>query len=375
MPGGGLGGLGGMYGGFQQAESADLDIQKKRQGNQSDQLDMAGQQALGNALKLLSGQGGPPPGMPPGQPSQPQQPPMQQGAPPGGPQPPMGGQGGPPGMPPQRGQQRPPMPPQGAPPMGGQPPGVPPTGQPGMAPPGPSQQGGPPQMGGQQRPGGQQGPALDLQSAIAAVVKSNPGAPPIVITRAIQGLVPLMNAQAQMQWREMSLQLREQALMQQQQNNQTRNQQGQERIDQGQQRVEQGGQRVEQGNRRLDQGDQKNDLAKERESRLKLKDDFNKDMQLKKLQTSLDQAVARKDAAGQRAALTAMHYRAMEMIQAASATGQFDQKTIDTMLEENRKFFREQVDAIGKAKTEGPKQQSQAPQGSPSTPGAAPIAD
>jgi hypothetical protein len=57
------------------------------------------------------------------------------------------------------------------------------------------------------------GPALDLQTIIQAVTRNNPGAPPGVIARAVNSAIPLMNAQAQMEWRQMQAELR----MQQQQ--------------------------------------------------------------------------------------------------------------------------------------------------------------
>jgi hypothetical protein len=59
------------------------------------------------------------------------------------------------------------------------------------------------------------GPALDLQTIIQAVTRNNPGAPPGVIARAVNSAIPLMNAQAQMEWRQMQAELR----MQQQQMN------------------------------------------------------------------------------------------------------------------------------------------------------------
>jgi len=46
------------------------------------------------------------------------------------------------------------------------------------------------------------GPALDLQTIIQSVIKNNPGAPPGVIARAVNSAIPLMNAQAQMEWKQ-----------------------------------------------------------------------------------------------------------------------------------------------------------------------------
>lgn len=350
MPGlSGIGGLGAAYGGFQQAESTDQDIQKKQLGNQEAMTDVAGQQAFGKALQLLfqgSSQGGAPPQPPmPGQPSMPQGgPPGQQpGMPPGGPMPggpPPGGmqppgmgqpQGSPPGMPPPGGQ--PPMPGPGGPmpPQGGPPGGQPP--------------------GGQQPPGMQQGkPSLDLQSIIGAIVKSNPGAPPQVIAAAVNRFVPLMNAQAQQQWKELSLQLREQAIMQSEKYKGIAAEQRGQALDQGQQRADTGRQeserKREQVDKRLQQGDKRIDLETQRLEQQKLQKQITTDMKMKQFQAQLDQAQARKDAAQTRNILQAMHLRAAELISAWGAGAKIDPKMLNDILEENRKVFREQVDKM-----------------------------
>jgi hypothetical protein len=162
----------------------------------------AGQIALGKTLQMLGGgqqfsQG------PMGQPGQPpQQPPMggmsPQGMPPQMAGPPPMPQGGPPmGGPPQGGMPPPPMQrPMGGPPIGppgGQPmppPQGPPGGQPPMQPQGfgsqPQQQGGGP---------------LDWRQIFQMVTRANPGAPPQVIAAAVNGAIPLMNSQAQIEWK------------------------------------------------------------------------------------------------------------------------------------------------------------------------------
>ena len=140
----------------------------------------------------------------------------------------MGPQAGvPPGMLPQGPQANPPMggppgvgggmPPQGGPPMGGPAPGGPPMppggppmgGAPGAGmPPPPGGGGMPPQMqppgGGFQTPG--QGP-LDWRTALQAIQRANPGAPPNVLAAAVDGMIPLMNADSQQQWRVMREQI------------------------------------------------------------------------------------------------------------------------------------------------------------------------
>jgi hypothetical protein len=87
------------------------------------------------------------------------------------------------------------MVPGGAPAQGG-PPGMQ---QPGM-----------PQMGG---PGaGQQGRQLDWRQLVQAVQQANPNIKPDVLAEAVNQFLPMMNAQSQQEWKQVSLQIREQAL-------------------------------------------------------------------------------------------------------------------------------------------------------------------
>ena len=203
---GAMSGLAGVYGGYKQGELDEAKIDDV-------QRSALAKVAMGNALQMLAGgqgAGGPPPGgMPqppmPGQQSQPPQPP-------GGGMPPQGApQGAPGGMPPGP----PPMPvPGGGPPPGGMPPRPPmPGGQPGMPPQGPPPGGAPqPGMGGgppQQPMGGRQ---LDWRQLVQAVQQSNPNIKPDVLAEAVNQFLPMMNAQSQQEWRQVSLQIREQSL-------------------------------------------------------------------------------------------------------------------------------------------------------------------
>lgn len=68
-------------------------------------------------------------------------------------------------------------------------------------------------MGGQmQPPGGGMGmsgqPALDWRSVLQKVQQANPGAPPQVIAAAVDKFMPLMNQQAQQQWKEIGMQMK-----------------------------------------------------------------------------------------------------------------------------------------------------------------------
>jgi hypothetical protein len=351
----GFAGLGTAPEGYLQAEGQQEDNRIKDLARQQAQFDLMGGQLAGQALQQMYGGqqlGPPPPSPPPGQSSPPvqptmqpniQQPPMPMPRPPGAPQP-MPGQmpamrpPGPPGMPP------------GAPPGG-------PGGPPGGGPPG----GGPPGMQ-QPAPGqGQQGPALSLESVMQAVVKVSPGAPPQAIMSAVNKFLPLMNTQAQMQWREISLAIREQALLQQGQNQQRMGDQRDRGLDIRQQNAGIAGKRADtaasESQRKQGQGDQRINIQLAEQRRKELNDSINHDMKLKQLQQQLNQAEQRNDVAQQRLILQAMHYQAAELIQAWAQNP--DQHTIDPdgkmlneLLEKNRQHFREIVDGLGKKKSE-----------------------
>lgn len=216
-----LGGLGAVSGGWlsameQQAETDDRRVatQQRRQQVEMGQLDIAAQGGIGRTLQLLSGTVGPSlPAPQPGQQSQPAQPqqvqqvqaqPQQQipylpagstsPQPMTGQQAPLSGGDIPAGrsrieLPPQTARQAQPLQ-QGA------------TGdatfQPPQAQPQPARggQGATPQAGG--------GP-LTLRELLASVNKANPGAPPQVVARIVDGMLPLLRVEEQSQWRQAQL--------------------------------------------------------------------------------------------------------------------------------------------------------------------------
>ncbi len=123
--------------------------------------------------------------------------------------------------------------PQGQPPQGQTPQSGPGMGA--MAQVQPQQGGGQPQQRGfGQQQGGQQGGPLTWQTIIQAVQRANPGAPPDVLFGAVNKMLPLMNAQSLMEWRQI-----------QAQNSGQRTQQGWVRLDQGDRRLDQHGEFVE----------------------------------------------------------------------------------------------------------------------------------
>lgn len=187
---GALSGLAGVYPAYQQAQMADYQLDDQRR-------QALARTAMGNALSILAGG---PPGMT---------------SAPGGPQPPMPGQASQPmqqpGGAPGAGPMPPPAAPQGA--AGPAPRGLPAPGAPGPMPITP--QGVPQGGGGPQLPQGNQ--PLDWRQLVAAVKQANPNLPPDVMAQAVSQFMPMMTAQSQMEWRQISLQLREQGLQQREQ--------------------------------------------------------------------------------------------------------------------------------------------------------------
>src|SRR5574337_1828085 len=178
--GAGLAGLSQMYPAYLTAEKNQATADKSQYDFQ---LQKASDQAFGRSLQLFNS---PMPGAMPMAPA-PGQPSVPAAAPPGLTVPGGGMPGGGPPAP-------------GAGPAG---PGVPAAGAPG---PSPSMAGGMPPQGQPGQGGGQGG--LDWRLILQKVTQANPGVPPQVIAGAVDRWMPLMNAAAQQQWREVAQQIR-----------------------------------------------------------------------------------------------------------------------------------------------------------------------
>ena len=179
-----LAGLSAVYPGQQQAERQYQSNRLTQEKVDDAVLDREGAAALGRTFAALSGQQ--PGGMPPG--GMPQ-----------GPQPPMPGQSSQPMQQPNQ--------------MAGPPSGVMPGQQPGMT--GAPPSGTMPQP--QQRVAGPQGipqpqGQFDLQTAAQTIAKTNPGIRPEVLVHALGKAMPYLNAQAQMQVRQLMMDHRERML-------------------------------------------------------------------------------------------------------------------------------------------------------------------
>ena len=352
---GGLAGLSGAYSGYNEGVGEEATARAKKYAIDMQQ---AGDAAFGRTLMMLNqgqqggqqmpGQqpmgpppGGAPPMPPPGQPpAPPPQMPMQQGQP----QP----------MP----QARPPMPMQAG---GGQPPPMPQ--QPMGGPPA-----GPPQMPGGGQPGMQQNPALDWRVVFQKVQQANPGAPPQVLAAAVDRFLPLMNQQAQMQWREVSQQLRAMQI-----------QQGQERVNQGEERIRGAEANLGERQREFDT----------REKRLESSAAIRQDQGWQRLEIQKQQLERQitegknKQLLGQwRAVVDAQHKRAMEIIQSSSGFSAMDPKEKKALLDEQNKAYNEAIERMrdqmgsstgsgGTSDMPGPKAQEAAPK-STAVPGATP---
>jgi len=239
-----------------------------------------------------------------------------------------------------------------------------------------------------------------------AMIRANPGAPPQVIAAGVNRFLPMMNAQSQMQWREISLQMREQALN----NAMTRFHEGEDR------RTRQGDERIANTGRGLDvreQGEQRRgvestarqadrstrtDLAGRREDRQEREGQersadrstrtnlatqretrqaedskarldlmrekltqsqidgatkkLQQDAKLKKLSADADKAVNAKNIAEARLKMQAMHQRSAELINEWALSGKIDPKVKAAVLEENRILYRKIIEDAGKPKSE-----------------------
>lgn len=353
-----LAGLSAVYPGYQKAQGTDFDNRLKSATAQNAETEIAGQAAFGNTLKMFQQQvpgAQPMPGM------QGQQPPqMAQG-----PQAPAPGQ---PSVP-----MRPPMPMQGNMPQGGQQPPVGPSGPPQGMPQG--------QQGGQPMPQGQ----LDWRVIMGKVAQANPNAPPQVLAAAVNKFLPLMNQQAQMEWKNVQM-----AIMAERQN--TNQQRADTQQDQGGQRLQlqQGAEerRTQQGDRRLDQGDTRLQQGADKEKRLAAAATVRQDqayqrldIQRQNLERQVTQGGDRQALAQWRAVLDAQHKRAQEIIQSNSFGNTMDAKDKKNLLADQDQNYRAAIEEMrnrtgrstpeGNKPAPGGKTQERATQGS-SNPAAPP---
>lgn len=348
-----LAGLSAVQPGYLQADSTSQQTRlRKAQADQAD-IEMAGNTAFGNTLKAFQSQVPGAQAMPGAQGAQ-----MAQG-----PQAPSPGQ---PSVP-----MRPPMPMQGNMPQGGQSPagsspmapqGMPQQGQPQMPPQGPQGGGQPPMQGGGM-PGGQG--QLDWRVIMGKVAQANPNAPPAVIASAVTKFLPLMNQQAQMEWKNVQMAM----MAQRTQQGQERVEQGDRRLDQGdtrlgqgqekvdvskageERRTTQGDRRLDQGDTRLQQGDRRLDQGDTREQRLAAgaairQDQGWQNLEIKKqnLARQITQGNDRQKLSEWRATVDAQHKRATEIIQSKQAMMPDDERK--ALLKEENDNYRADLEQM-----------------------------
>ncbi len=349
-----LAGASAAYPGYQTARQADNQIQAGDIANQNAQIDQLGTEALGRTIQAFQASipgaqpmGGPQPPMP-GQPSVPRA--QEQG--------PM--QGG--GYTPQPGQASVATPPQMQSP-GFQQGSV--SAPPQMQAPGFQAPGGQPQAM-QGLPGAQGGiealrGKLDVKTLMEAIAKANPGAKPAVLAAAVTKALPLLNAQAQMDWKQMSLAMaggrlenaRDGTAIRADEADRKR-EQGNTRLEQGQTRLDQtGGEYASRDQRRQDQtrqGDVKNELADTREARLAVASQVRQDQGWQKLEQQkaaleqrITQAGDRKAIGEWRAIVDAQHKRAMEIIQSNSINSGFTPADKKALIQEQNQFYENQI--------------------------------
>lgn len=240
--------------------------------------------------------------------------------------------------------------------------------QAGGAPAGGMQSGGQPPAAMAGLPGGQGGVAalqgkLDLQTLMGAISKANPGAPPAVIAVAVSKALPLLNTQAQMDWKQMMIADRSK-----------RTDLAGQRVDiageEADRKKDQGGRRLDQGDRRIEnqeydteskverrgaqtkQGEQRIDLAGQREGRLAAQGQIRQDQRWQQLDQQAQALAERIRSSGDRSQITqwrsivdAQHKRALEIIQSGrnGITGQMDPKEREALVKEQNKFYEDQI--------------------------------
>ncbi len=265
----------------------------------------------------------------------------------GGGQPPTGGMpqpsqlqtmGGPPPMP------------QGGPPMGGQPPG----GMGGGPPPQPM--GGPPmgpQAGPQQGMQPQQGGHLDWRTIVMAIHRANPGAPPELMVKAVNKLVPMMNSQSMMEWRQLSAQnagMRNELTARGQDIRADTTERGQDvraATAQGAQDVVKRGQDVRaQTAEKAQQGTQ--DRFNIREARITAHQMVTADQGWQRLDQQRKEAAQKQNITQWRAVLDAQHKRAQEVIGAWSQQNTMPPETRKQLLKDADEAYNTAIKDMGK---------------------------
>lgn len=314
-----LAGLSAAYPGFQKAQGVDLQNRMQQAQVTNAETELAGQAAFGNTLKMFQQQ------VPGAQPMGGQMPAA--GAPQQGPQPPMPGQAS---MPRQD--------PLGGPAIGMQPPMPAPPQQPQGMPQGSPQGGG--QMQGQ----------LDWRVIMGKVAQANPGAPPQVLAAAVTKFLPLMNQQAQMEWKQMQLWLMAQRTEQGQQRLDTQREQGSERMD-----IQRGAEerRTEQGQQRLEQGGKRIDLAQERERRIAASNVVRQDQGYQRLEMQKEETLRRREQGDRRidvtrirAEIDAAHKRATEVINSYSMMNKLKPEERKALLKEQRDAYDQDIERL-----------------------------
>ncbi len=177
------------------------------------------------------------------------------------------------------------------------------------------------------------------------VAQANPGAKPEILAHAVNKFLPLMNQQAQMEWKQVQM-----AIMA-------------ERANQGADRIE-----LQRGaeQRRQEQGDQRIDLQTQREARLAAGAQVRQDqgyqrldMAKQELERKITQGGDRNALAQWRAVVDAQHKRAQEIIQSSNFGNTMDARGKKELLDEQRKFYDAEIEkmraATGRTTPEGNK--------------------
>ncbi len=216
------------------------------------------------------------------------------------------------------------------------------------------------QGGGQQQQGGH----LDWRTIMMAIHRANPGAPPELMFKAVNKLVPMMNSQSMMEWRQMQANLGQQRVETTQRGQDVRAgtaERGQDvraATAQGAQEVAKRGQDVRaQTAEKAQQGTQ--ERFNIREARITAHQMVTADQgwqkldqQRKALQARVQQGGEKQRLAEWRAVLDAQHKRATEIIQAWSQQNTMPPETRKQLLKDADEGYNAAIKDMGKGDSE-----------------------
>lgn len=202
---------------------------------------------------------------------------------------------------------------------------------------------------------------LDVKTLMGAISAANPGAPPAVLAAAMNKAMPLLTAQAQMDWKTalMADRTARTGIAQDRadiagEEATRKKEQGAQRLEQGQQRIDQQGgelaSRAERRQAQTSQGAERIDIAKGREARLAAAAQVRQDQRWQQLEQQKAALAERIRSSNDRSAISqwraivdAQHKRAMEIIQSSNINANLSETDKKALIKEQNDFYESQI--------------------------------